>query len=306
MFTKFLKSANTVIIGKEQQIKLAVCCLLAKGHLLIEDLPGMGKTTLAHLVAKLFGLEFSRIQFTSDLLPADIIGINIYDKSNSQFQFQHGPIFSQLVLADEINRTTAKTQSALLEAMEESQVSVDGTTYPLPPPFFVIATQNPQTQAGTFPLPESQLDRFLMRIKLGYPDHETERKILSGKNKRDLLKELSPVFSIRELLNMQKQVEQVFVSEPILDYIQSILAFSRHHKLFSIGLSPRAGLALVGASKAWAFIHQRKMVIPDDVNAVLSSIVSHRLITNDSNGLHEYDSLSEQQVIAEFEHLAVF
>ncbi|MFK5986876.1 MAG: MoxR family ATPase [Pseudomonadota bacterium] len=299
MFTSFLKSANTVIIGKEQQIKLVLCCLLSKGHLLIEDLPGMGKTTLAHLIARLFGLDFSRIQFTSDMLPADIIGINIFDKNSNQFQFQHGPIFSQLVLADEINRTTAKTQSALLEAMEENQVSVDGTTYPLKHPFFVIATQNPQSQAGTFSLPESQLDRFLMRIHLGYPDSDTERQILSGENKRDVLERIQAIFSIEQLIQMQQQVEQVFMSEPILDYIQSILSFSRSHKLFNIGLSPRAGLALVSASKAWAFIHQRKMIIPDDVNAVMASIIVHRI------SLHEQQSMLPQQILAEFEHLSV-
>ncbi|MFK5894677.1 MAG: AAA family ATPase, partial [Pseudomonadota bacterium] len=272
---------------------------LSKGHLLIEDLPGMGKTTLAHLIAKLFGLEFSRIQFTSDMLPADIIGINIFDKNTGKFKFQHGPIFSQLVLADEINRTTAKTQSALLEAMEENQISIDGTTYPLQKPFFVIATQNPQTHAGTFSLPESQLDRFLMRIHLGYPDHDTERQILSGSDKREMLKTLRPIFTIEQLLVMQKQVEQVYMSDPILDYIQSILHFSRNHKLFSMGLSPRAGLALVNASKAWAFIHKRKMIIPDDVNAVMAAIILHRITTN------EQEVMSNQQVLAEFEHLSV-
>jgi MoxR-like ATPase len=299
MFSKLLTSANSIIIGKEQQIKLAVCCLLSKGHLLIEDLPGMGKTTLAHLIARLFGLDFSRIQFTSDMLPADIIGINIFDKNSGLFKFQHGPIFSQLVLADEINRTTAKTQSALLEAMEESQVSVDGTTYPLPPPFFVIATQNPQTQAGTFTLPESQLDRFLMRIHLGYPDHDTERQILSGDDKREMLKTLQPIFTIEQLTAMQQQVERIYMSDPILDYIQSILKFSRNQKLFSSGLSPRAGLALVKASKAWAYIHQRKMIIPDDVNAVMAAIILHRIVT------HEQETMSNQQILAEFEHLSV-
>jgi MoxR-like ATPase len=299
MFSKLLYAANSIIVGKEQQIKLAVCCLLSQGHLLIEDLPGMGKTTLAHLIARLFGLDFSRIQFTSDMLPADIIGINIFDKSSGVFKFQHGPVFSQLVLADEINRTTAKTQSALLEAMEENQVSVDGTTYPLKQPFFVIATQNPQTQAGTFSLPESQLDRFLMRIHLGYPDHDTERKILLGKDKREMLKTLQPIFSLEQLLNMQQQVEQIYMSDPILDYIQSILKFSRNQKLFSSGLSPRAGLALVKASKSWAFIHQRKMIIPDDVNAVMAAIILHRI------SAHEQDTKSNQQLLAEFEHLSV-
>ncbi len=299
MLSKLLKVANSVIIGKEKQIKLAVCCLLSRGHLLIEDLPGMGKTTLAHLIARLFGLEFSRIQFTSDMLPADITGINIFDKNSGKFKFQPGPVFSQLVLADEINRTTAKTQSALLEAMEENQVSVDGTTYPLNYPFFVIATQNPQTHSGTFSLPESQLDRFLMRIHLGYPDHDTERKILSGRDKREILKSLQSIYTIEQLMDMQTQVEQVYMSEPILDYIQSVLHFSRHHKLFSIGLSPRAGLALVSASKAWAFIHHRKMIIPDDVNTVMGAIILHRITT------HEQEVMSNQQIMSEFEHLSV-
>jgi MoxR-like ATPase len=245
------------------------------------------------------------------MLPADIIGINIFDKNSSQFQFQQGPVFSQLVLADEINRTSAKTQSALLEAMEENQVSVDGITYPLTKPFFVIATQNPQTQAGTFSLPESQLDRFLMRIHLGYPDHETERKILSGDDKRERLKALQPVFSIDQLLQMQQQVKKIHLSDPILDYIQSILKFSRQNSIFSLGLSPRAGLALVKASKSWAFMHQRKMVIPDDVNAVLGSIILHRITCHDHEmSLEPTDSLqpgdSHQQILAEFEKLSVF
>ncbi len=288
MFTPLLQTANTIISGKEQQIKLAIACLLSKGHLLIEDLPGMGKTTLAHLLAKLFDLDYSRIQFTSDMLPADIIGVSIFNKSNSEFNFHPGPVFSQLVLADEINRATAKTQSALLEAMEEQQITTDGATYPLDNPFFVIATQNPQTQAGTFPLPESQLDRFLMRIVLGYPDRHTERGILAGADRRDLLQDIKPVFNVKQLLKMQQQVRSLHISPALLDYIQDILQFSRHSRHFSTGLSPRAGLALLHAAQAWAFINNRDIVIPDDVKAILPAIVLHRLIVKeDQNCTHE-------------------
>jgi len=297
MFSPLLKQANAIIIGKEHQIKLALCCLLSRGHLLIEDLPGMGKTTLVHLLAKLFGLDFSRIQFTSDMLPADIIGVSIFDKNTDEFKFKPGPIFSQVVLADEINRTPAKTQSALLEAMEERQITVDGNTYPLALPFFVIATQNPQTQTGTFALPESQLDRFLMRLHLGYPDRKTEREILSGTDRRDLLEKLEPVFSAQQLLEMQAQVTEIHISSPILDYIQNILHLSRTSSLFITGLSPRAGLALVIAAKAWAFIHQRQMVIPDDINAVLPSVILHRLKTD------EQTHISKQQILTEFESI---
>ncbi len=288
MFTPLLQTANTIISGKEQQIKLAIACLLSKGHLLIEDLPGMGKTTLAHLLAKLFDLDYSRIQFTSDMLPADIIGVSIFNKNSSEFNFHPGPVFSQLVLADEINRATAKTQSALLEAMEEQQITTDGVTYPLDNPFFVIATQNSHTQAGTFPLPESQLDRFLMRIVLGYPDRRTERGILAGADRRELLQDIKPVFNVKQLLKMQQQVRSLHISPALLDYVQDILQFSRHSRHFSTGLSPRAGLALLHAAQAWAFINNRDMVIPDDVKAILPAIVLHRLIVKeDQNCTHE-------------------
>ncbi len=299
MFTPLLKTANTIISGKEQQIKLAISCLLAKGHLLIEDFPGMGKTTLAHLMARLFGLEFSRIQFTSDMLPADIIGISIFDKNNTCFKFLRGPVFSQLILADEINRATAKTQSALLEAMEEQQTTVDGETHKLPQPFFVIATQNPQTQAGTFPLPESQLDRFLMRIALGYPDRQTERGILAGVDRREMLTHVKPVYSTEQLIKMQQEVLQIHISEPLLNYVQDILQFSRHSQHFLTGLSPRAGIALLHAAKAWAYIHNREMVIPDDIKMILPSIVLHRLISRD-------DQLnSEQQMMQLFNTIPI-
>jgi MoxR-like ATPase len=235
MFKQLLETANTIVSGKEVQLKLSIACLLSKGHLLIEDLPGMGKTTLAHLLAKLFGLNYSRIQFTSDLLPADIIGVSIFDRNTTEFRFHPGPIFNQLILADEINRATAKTQSALLEAMEEQQITMDGHTYPLDNPFFVIATQNPQTQTGTFPLPESQLDRFLMRISLGYPDRLTERSILTGADRRELLKTIKPLFSIEQLTIMQTQIKAIYVSSALLDYIQDILEFSRHNQHFING-----------------------------------------------------------------------
>ena len=287
MFSPLLQVANTIISGKEEQIKLAITCLLSRGHILIEDLPGMGKTTLAHLLAKLFGLDYSRIQFTSDMLPADIIGVSIFDRNTAEFRFHPGPVFSQLVLADEINRATAKTQSALLEAMEEQQITMDGKTYKLDDPFFVIATQNPQTQTGTFPLPESQLDRFLMRIVLGYPDRHTERGILSGADRRELLQSIEPVFTTEQLVNMQQQIRAVHISSALLDYVQDILQFSRHSQYFLTGLSPRAGLALLRAAQAWAFIHNREMVIPDDIKAILSSIILHRLIVRDDQKQNE-------------------
>lgn len=299
MFSPLLQSANTIISGKEEQIKLAIACLLSRGHLLIEDLPGMGKTTLAHLLAQLFGLDYSRIQFTSDMLPADIIGVSIFDRNTAEFRFHPGPVFSQLVLADEINRATAKTQSALLEAMEEQQITMDGKTYKLDKPFFVIATQNPQTQTGTFPLPESQLDRFLMRIVLGYPDRQTERGILSSADRRELLHDIKPVFSTEQLLTMQQQIKEVHISSALLDYVQDILQFSRHSQYFLTGLSPRAGLAMLRAAQAWAFIHNREMVIPDDIKAILPSIVLHRLVIRDDQ------NQNEQQIINLFNELAI-
>ena len=299
MIDKLLQTAGTIISGKEQQLKLAIACLLSRGHLLIEDLPGMGKTTLAHLLARLFDLQYSRIQFTSDMLPADIIGISIFDKNSAEFRFHPGPVFSQLVLADEINRATAKTQSALLEAMEEKQITMDGKTYPLEEPFFVIATQNPHTQMGTFPLPESQLDRFLMRISLGYPDRNTERDILSGEDRRELLKTIKPVFNTEQLLDMQIQIRKVHISSALLDYVQDILDFSRHSQYFLTGLSPRAGLALLRSAQAWAFIHHREMVIPDDIQAVLASVILHRLVVNsDQNS-------SDQQIMTLFNNIPI-
>ena len=275
--TEILTAAGRIILGKETQLKLALACLLARGHLLIEDLPGVGKTTLAHTLARLLGLEFSRIQFTSDMLPADIIGISIFDRERSDFRFLPGPLFAQVLLADEINRATPKTQSALLEAMEEGQVSSDGKTHPLPKPFFVIATQNPSSQIGTFPLPESQLDRFLMRLELGYPDRQAERTLLESGGRREQLPDLAACFSPEQLAPLQKQAAAVHVSPALLDYVQSLIEATRHSPKFIHGLSPRAALALLAAARAWAFIAGRSMALPEDIQAVLPSVACHRL-----------------------------
>ncbi len=284
---RLLASANSIILGKQPQIRLAVCCLLAKGHLLIEDIPGVGKTTLSHTLAQLFGLEYQRIQFTSDILPADMIGSSVFDTHKQVFSFHRGPIFNQMILADEINRATPKAQSALLEAMEERQVTVEGQTYPLPQPFFVIATQNPSYQIGTFPLPESQLDRFLMRIELGYPGYEAERELLTGKPRYGLIKELSVELPPAQLAVLQQQVAEVYASPALLDYLQAIIAFSRQSGEYPVGLSPRAGLALLTASKAWSFMDQRNAVLPEDVQAVLPAVAGHRLrpSSNDSDAI---------------------
>ena len=276
-----LQQINKVILGKQQEIKLALTCILAKGHLLVEDIPGVGKTTLAHTLARTLGLNFQRVQFTSDMLPADIVGTNIFDKETNQFNFHQGPIFNQFILADEVNRATPRTQSALLEAMEESQVSIDGDRYALPVPFFVIATQNPSHQIGTYPLPESQLDRFMMRIKLGYPDQASEKALLMGHDRREMLQRIAPKMSVSELQGLQQQVQLVHVSEALADYIQAILQFTRESGLFINGLSPRSGLALLSAARAWALIEQREQVLPEDVQAVLASVVSHRLQLKD-------------------------
>ena len=272
-----LRLAGTVILGKDDRIRLAVACILARGHLLIEDVPGVGKTALSHVLATLLGLQYQRIQFTSDLLPADIIGVSIFDRESSTFCFHHGPIFAQVILADEINRASPKAQSALLEAMEEHQVTSDGVTRKLPEPFFVIATQNPLHQVGTFPLPESQLDRFLMRIKLGYPDREAERALLKGADRRDLIANLAAAMTPEQLLALQKNVTEVFVSDALVDYIQALIAFTRDSARFEAGLSPRAGLAVLHAAQAWAMMAGRRQVLPEDVQATLPSVVGHRL-----------------------------
>jgi MoxR-like ATPase len=268
---------NQIILGKERQIRLALACLIAGGHLLIEDIPGVGKTTLAHALARTLGLEFQRIQFTSDLLPADILGVSVYQRDSGTFRFHPGPIFAQVVLADEINRATPKTQSALLEAMEEHQVTIEGGTRRLPEPFFVIATQNPSHQIGTFPLPESQLDRFLMRIELGYPDAGAERELLAGIERRDLLARLDPAITVERICELQHAVPEMHVSNALLDYIQALVHRTRHGNQYANGLSPRAGLALLKASRAWALMEGRDYVIPEDVQAVLPGVVRHRL-----------------------------
>lgn len=273
--TTFIRQICEVIVGKVEPVKLAVACLLARGHLLIEDIPGVGKTTLAQTLARSLGVVFQRIQFTSDLLPADILGNSIFNREEQRFVFHHGPLFSQVVLIDEVNRATAKTQSALLEAMEEQHVSADGVTHELPRPFFVIATQNPQYQVGTFPLPESQLDRFLMRIELGVPDRASERAMLLGMDRREMLKELKPVFSPGTLLEIQSQVRMVHTSPALLDYLQDLLDASRQRH--STGLSPRAGLALLHAAQGWALMSGRDMVLPEDIQAVGTAVMGHRL-----------------------------
>ena len=285
-----INHTSQVILGKPTQIKLSLSCLLAGGHLLIEDLPGMGKTTLAHTLAQVLGLGFRRAQFTSDLLPADIIGVSVYDRASSAFQFHPGPIFTNVLLADEINRATPKAQSALLEAMEESQISIDGETHALPKPFFVIATQNPKHHIGTFPLPESQLDRFLMRITLGYPDAASERALLKNQAGRGTV--IKPVCDVNTLINLQNSVKNVHISEQLLDYLQDLILYTRTQ--FSSGLSPRAGLGLRQCAQAWAMLEGRDFVIPEDVQAVFAAVVSHRLASENTGLAAENNELAKQ------------
>jgi MoxR-like ATPase len=277
-----LAQLNRVILGKDAQIRLCLACLLARGHLLIEDIPGVGKTTLAHALAKTLGLSFQRVQFTSDLLPGDVLGVSIFDRETGKFRFQRGPIFAQLVLADEINRASPKAQSALLEAMEERQVTLDGQTMPLPEPFFVIATQNPQEQVGTFPLPESQLDRFLMRVHLGYPAAAAERELLSGVDRRDLVNSLGTVVSVEVLRKLQQGVLEIHVAPALLDYVQALVAHTRSAADLSRGLSPRAAIGLLRAARAWALVAGRSTVIPEHVQAVFAAVVEHRVGQRDS------------------------
>jgi MoxR-like ATPase len=271
------RSLNSIILGKDAEISLALACLLARGHLLIEDLPGLGKTILAQSLARVLGLSFQRIQFTSDLLPADIVGVSIFRQESGQFEFQPGPVFAQLVLADEVNRATPKAQSALLEAMEEKQVSVDGRTHVLPSPYFVVATQNPSDQIGTFPLPESQLDRFLMRIELGYPNEENERALLTGADRREMLGEVTPALNPEILAALQASAAQIHVTDPLVDYVQALVRFTRESPDIETGLSPRGSLALIAAARAHAYIEHHSGVFPDDVQAVFASVAGHRL-----------------------------
>ena len=271
------KSISSIILGKNKQVQLALSCMLAGGHLLIEDIPGVGKTTLSLTLARVFGLDFQRIQFTSDLLPSDVLGVSIFDTHKQSFAFHKGPIFTQVLLADEINRSTPKTQSALLEAMEERQVTLDGVTRTLPTPFFVVATQNPMEQVGTFPLPESQLDCFLMRINIGYPDQQAEMELLKGNNRHDMIQQLKTVITPEQLIEIQLSVEKTHMSQAILDYILSIIRSSRLSPWFISGLSPRAGLALQRCARAWAFLQNRDHVLPEDVQEVLPCVAAHRL-----------------------------
>lgn len=288
-----LGQLNQVILGKEHQIKLALACLLAKGHLLIEDLPGMGKTTLSHALSNSLGLSYRRIQFTSDLLPGDLLGLNIFDKNDGTFHFHPGPIFSQVILADEINRATPKTQSALLEAMEEKQVTVEGKTRSLPEPFFVIATQNPSEQAGTYPLPESQLDRFMMRISLGYPSEEAEKMLLLGENRRTLLDKIQAQLTPETLAKIQELVGKIKASESLVAYLYRLIDFSRRQSEFTHGLSPRAAMSLLQAAKAWALMEGRNHVLPDDIQVVFPSVVEHRI----TGGICHPDNPLSQKIL---------
>ncbi|WP_286267690.1 AAA family ATPase [Thalassotalea atypica] len=289
LVAKVLTQIGAVVMGKPHQIKLALSCLLAKGHILIEDLPGMGKTTLAQVLSKTLGLSYQRTQFTSDLMPSDVIGISIFEQASNQFVLHKGPIFNQVVLADEINRASPKTQSALLEAMEEHQVSIDGITHPLPLPFFVIATQNPLFHSGTNPLPESQLDRFMMRISIGFPSVQAEREILLAQELHQKVENIGPILSGEQLKSLQEAVENVSVNEQIIDYIIGLCRYSRRDVFNGNPLSPRAGKSLLKAAKAWAFIDNRDYVSPDDVQAVFPSVCEHRL----DAGINTIDQVSD-------------
>jgi len=290
--TTLLNQLNTVIVGKPAQVQDCVACLLAGGHLLIEDVPGVGKTTLAHALSRSFGLQFSRVQFTADLMPSDLSGVSIYERQKESFVFHPGPLFAQVLLADEINRASPKTQSALLEAMEEKQVTIEGATRLLPLPFFVIATQNPHDQLGTYALPESQLDRFHMRISLGYPDRAAERELLKGADRRDMVDKLQAVLTPQDLVALQSQVSQVHAAEPLLNYMQDLMAATRSGRWFLQGLSPRAGIAVMRAAKAQAFLNQRDYVAPDDIAAVLPQTAAHRLIPVSNAGRGALEQVS--------------
>ena len=291
-----LETLETVILGKPAQIRLCLACLIARGHLLIEDVPGVGKTTLAHALAHVLGLAWQRVQFTSDLLPADIIGVSVFDRASQRFHFRQGPVFTQLLLADEVNRASPRTQSALLEAMEERQVSADGTTYALPDPFFVVATQNPHEQLGTFALPESQLDRFLMRVTLGYPDAAHERALLRGGERRELLPAIPAALSPAAVIRIQRAVRGVHIADALLDYVQLLISGTRERGDLKLGLSPRAGQGLIRAAQAWAFLAGRAAVLPEDVQAVLPAVIAHRLERRDPAHAAPGEALAEELV----------
>jgi len=289
-----LAALGTVILGKSTQVRLCLACLLARGHLLIEDVPGVGKTTLAHALAHVLGLAWQRVQFTSDLLPADVIGVSVFERTRQLFEFRKGPIFTQLLLADEINRASPRTQSALLEAMEERQVSADLTTYSLPDPFFVVATQNPHDEVGTFALPESQLDRFLMCVTLGYPDADHERELLKSGARRELLPQIAPALNSVALLRIQAAVRAVHVADVLLDYTLALIARTRARADLKLGLSPRAGQGLIRASQAWAYMQNRAAVMPEDVQAVLPAVVAHRLERREGLDMRAGSALTDE------------
>ncbi|RNL67685.1 AAA family ATPase [Zhongshania marina] len=277
IFAQLTAEISRVVLGKDEQVRQALCCLLARGHLLIEDVPGVGKTTLSQAFAKVTGLSYQRMQFTSDLLPSDILGVSIFDRNSNAFHFHAGPVFTQFLLVDEINRASPKTQSALLEAMAEKQVTVEGETRILPTPFFVMATQNPWFQSGTFPLPESQLDRFLMRISLGYPDEQSERRLLAGGDPRLVIDELRPLLNAEKIIALQAMVDKIEIRDSVLSYVQRLIAFTRHDSHYAFGLSTRAALALIQAAKAWAMLDGREYVLPDDIQLLLEPVATHRL-----------------------------
>ncbi len=275
---KAQEQVNSLLLGKTQEVRLAFVALLSGGHLLIEDLPGLGKTTLAHAMASSLGLQFQRVQFTSDLLPADVLGVSVYEAHSRSFQFHPGPVFCNVLLADEINRAPPRTQSALLEAMAEQQVTLDGTTHALPDPFFVIATQNPVDMSGTFPLPDSQLDRFLLRLTLGYPNPDAERALLAGDSRREMIARTTPTLSDQDILALRESVQRVHASDALIDYVQALLTRSRQHPGVKVGLSPRAGIALLRAAKAHAMLLGRGHVVPEDVQALFIAVAGHRLV----------------------------